>query len=71
VALVHSVGLCYVSCMDGKKVRAIRQRINLTQHQLARRVGVTRNTVTRWELGLMRIRQSAAILLNRLARASL
>jgi DNA-binding transcriptional regulator YiaG len=57
--------------MDGKKVRAIRQRINLTQHQLARRVGVTRNTVTRWELGLMRIRQSAAILLNRLARASL
>ena len=56
--------------MDGKKVRAIRQRINLTQHQLARRVGVTRNTVTRWELGLMRIRQSAAILLKHLAKAS-
>jgi transcriptional regulator with XRE-family HTH domain len=52
--------------MDGNKVRAIRQRLNLTQHQLARRVGVTRNTVTRWELGLMRIRQSAAILLKHL-----
>jgi DNA-binding transcriptional regulator YiaG len=56
--------------MDGIKVRAIRQRLNLTQHQLARRVGVTRNTVTRWELGLMRIRQSAAILLKHLAKAS-
>jgi DNA-binding transcriptional regulator YiaG len=53
--------------MDGKKVRAIRQRLNLTQHQLARRVGVTRNTVTRWEYGLARVKQNAAIMLKRLA----
>ncbi|MGD0291889.1 MAG: helix-turn-helix transcriptional regulator [Candidatus Binataceae bacterium] len=57
--------------MDGKKARAIRQRLNLTQHQLAGRVGVTRNTVTRWECGLARVKQNAAIMLKRLARASL
>ena len=66
--MVSYIRLVYATsgCMDGNKVRAIRQRLNLTQHQLARRVGVTRNTVTRWELGLMRIRQSAAILLKHL-----
>ena len=54
--------------MSGDEVRAIRSRLKLTQHELAQRVGVTRNTVTRWELGLMRIRQSAAILLKRLEK---
>jgi transcriptional regulator with XRE-family HTH domain len=53
--------------MTGKEVRVIRRRLKLTQAELARRVGVTRNTVTRWELDLMGIRESAAILLKHLA----
>jgi transcriptional regulator with XRE-family HTH domain len=53
--------------MTGDRERKIRIRLNLTQAQLAERVGVTRNTVTLWELGLMRIRESAAILLKHLA----
>jgi len=52
--------------MTGKEVRAIRQRLRLTQSELADKVGVTRNTVTRWEIGLLGIRESAARLLKRL-----
>jgi DNA-binding transcriptional regulator YiaG len=54
--------------MRGSEVRAIRHRLKLTQQELAKRVGVTRNTVTRWELGIMRVRESAAILLKHLAK---
>ena len=56
--------------MTGKEVRAIRQRLGLTQAELADKVGVTRNTVTRWEIGLLGIRESAARLLKRLAAES-
>ena len=46
--------------MTGKEVRAIRQRLGLTQSELADKVGVARNTVTRWELDMMGVRESAA-----------
>lgn len=52
--------------MTAKQVRTIRRRLGLTQIELADLVGVRRNTVTRWELGVMGIRESAAILLKRL-----
>lgn len=54
--------------MTGREVRGIRHRLGLTQAELAERVGVTRNTVTRWELGLIGIRRSAIILLRQLRR---
>lgn len=54
--------------MTAKEVRAIRRRLGLTQQELADKVGVARNTVTRWELGLMGIRESAARLLRLLAQ---
>jgi DNA-binding transcriptional regulator YiaG len=57
--------LRYVT-MTAKQVRAIRRRLGLTQAELARRVGVARVSVARWELGITGIRQSAAILLKRL-----
>jgi DNA-binding transcriptional regulator YiaG len=53
--------------MTAKEVRAIRRRLGLTQRELADKVGVARNTVTRWELGLIGIRESAARLLRLLA----
>jgi transcriptional regulator with XRE-family HTH domain len=53
--------------MTGTEVRAIRTRLKLTQQELADKVGVTRVTVARWELGLIGIRHSAARLLQLLA----
>ncbi len=50
--------------MTGREVRNIRQRLGLTQRELADRLGVARNTVTRWELGLMGVKESAARLLQ-------
>ena len=54
--------------MTGKEVKAIRLRLGLTQRELAAEVGVARNTVTRWELGLMGVRESAARLIRILAK---
>lgn len=47
--LVHTE-LVYttISRMSGKEVTAIRHWFNLMQRQLAKRVGVTRTTVSRW-----------------------
>lgn len=54
--------------MTGKEVRAIRRKLGLTQQELADRVGVARNSVTRWELGIIGIKESAVLLLKRLAK---
>jgi transcriptional regulator with XRE-family HTH domain len=53
--------------MTAKEVRAIRHRLKLTQQELADRIGVARNTVTRWEIGLLGIREPTARLLKFLA----
>jgi DNA-binding transcriptional regulator YiaG len=37
--------------MRAKEVLAIRKALNLTQQQLADRIGAQRHTVARWELG--------------------
>ena len=56
--------------MTCKQIRAIRDRLGLTQTELAERVGVARNTVTRWESGTLGIKESAARLLRMLAEQS-
>jgi transcriptional regulator with XRE-family HTH domain len=56
--------------MKGREVRAIRIRLKLTQQKLADKVGVSRVTVARWELGLIGIRESAARLIQLLAEQS-
>jgi DNA-binding transcriptional regulator YiaG len=50
--------------MEGKQLRAIRERLNLTQVQFAQLVGVTSNTVARWERGEMAIREPTARLIQ-------
>lgn len=41
------------------EMRAIRERLGMTQGQMAERLGVALNTVSRWERGVMGMRESA------------
>lgn len=50
--------------MNGQEVRRIRERLGFTQEQLAREVGVHKNTVARWERDELAIRASTARLLQ-------
>ncbi len=49
--------------MTGKQLRKIRDRLKWTQVQLAEAVGVTSNTVARWERGEVPIREPMAKLI--------
>ncbi|MEQ1871503.1 MAG: helix-turn-helix domain-containing protein [Vicinamibacterales bacterium] len=49
--------------MNGQEVREIRDKLGFTQEQLAREVGVHKNTVARWERNELAIRESTARLL--------
>lgn len=53
--------------MTGRELRSIRQKLSLTQAALAEAIGVTSNTVARWERGEMGISEPAARLLEKLA----
>ena len=54
--------------MTGEEVRAARQKLGLTQVEFAERVGVARNTVVRWEAGMLTVGSTAAILIRLLAQ---
>ena len=41
--------------MTGKELKEKRNKLNLTQEQLAKELGVTSNTVARWERDEMKI----------------
>jgi DNA-binding transcriptional regulator YiaG len=53
--------------MTGRELRSIRQKLALTQAALAEAIGVTSNTIARWERGEMAISEPAARLLEKLA----
>ena len=44
-----------VTAMSGRELKAARERLGLTQAELAKAVGVQRVTVARWEAGLRKI----------------
>ena len=50
--------------ISSRQLKNRRERLGLTQAELARRMGVTWNTVARWETAQRRIPQMAAILLG-------
>lgn len=54
--------------MTPDQLKSIRERLGLTQAQLATKLGVTRNTINRWEMGLHPIPPLAATLLPLLRR---
>ncbi len=53
--------------MNGVKIRALREQLGWTQVALAEAIGVTSNTVARWERGEMAISEPTARLLQKIA----
>ena len=62
-----SVVLYATYSMTGVEIRALREKLGWTQMALAEAVGVTSNTVARWERGEMAISEPAARLLQKIA----
>ena len=54
--------------MTGKALRAARSRLKLTQEELAKRLGVQKNTVWRWENEQRHIPETVAKLLEFLGK---
>ena len=52
--------------MKGKTLRAIRKRLGLTQAELAKQIGVTGNTLARWERDELQIREPIVRLIHTL-----
>ncbi len=52
--------------MKGRTLRTIRKHLRLTQQTMAQRIGVTKNTVARWERDELKIREPIARLIQRL-----
>ena len=59
----------YTQCisMKGRELKRIRRRLMLTQVRLAEQLGVTSNTVARWERGEVLIREPIRRLIQFLA----
>ena len=54
--------------MDRTEYKALRKRLGLTQQQLAKRLGVASNTISRRELGVRPITREAEIAIRGLQR---
>lgn len=52
--------------MTPKELKQIRGKLGLSQQALGGKLGVTRNTVNRWEMGLRRISPMAERLIRTL-----
>jgi transcriptional regulator with XRE-family HTH domain len=54
--------------MIGDELKQLRTRLGLTQDELGQRLGVARVTVARWEIGLRRVPELAARLVQHIAK---
>jgi transcriptional regulator with XRE-family HTH domain len=50
--------------MRGAEVRRVRKELGLTQREFAKRLGVTGNSVARWERNELTVGSTAAILIR-------
>ena len=53
--------------MSPKQIRELRQALELTQQQLADKIGARQHTVARWETGINEPKGAYAMLLRQLA----
>ncbi|MBI2852937.1 MAG: helix-turn-helix domain-containing protein [Chloroflexi bacterium] len=52
---------------DAERIRALRRHLNLTQRELADRLGTRQQTISEWEKGMYRPRGASATLLSMVA----
>jgi DNA-binding transcriptional regulator YiaG len=52
---------------DGKKVRALRRHLGLTQNELAEKLGTRQQTISEWEVGMYKPRGTSNTLLSLIA----
>lgn len=57
-----------MNTMKPNEIRQVRKTLGITQRELAERIGVTLNTVGRWECGARVCNGTAATLLRQLAK---
>jgi DNA-binding transcriptional regulator YiaG len=57
-----------ITYMTGEELKTLRTRLGLTQNELRKRLGVARVTVARWEIGLRRVPELAARLVQHVAK---
>lgn len=50
--------------MTGEELKAVRVRLNLTQEELSKKLGVAANTVARWERNERKISEVVVIALR-------
>jgi transcriptional regulator with XRE-family HTH domain len=54
--------------MTSKELKDLRTRLGLTQNELGKRLGIARVTVARWEIGLRKVPELAARLVQHVAK---
>ena len=57
--------------MTGAQLKWRRKRLDLTQTEMAKAVGVTRNTIARWERDEMRITLAMSMLIESVYQAAM
>jgi len=73
-ALYFHEGACqgryqwYLMFMTPEELKALRARLGLTQQELAEKVGVARNTINRWEMGIRSIPEPVVRLMDYLTK---
>lgn len=55
---------------DGRRIRALRQHLGLTQSKLAEELGTRQQTISEWETGMYKPRGTSVTLLTLVAERS-
>lgn len=58
----------YSVCVDGKELKEKREKLGLTQTELADILGVKMNTVYRWESGILTVPKSIELAMETVER---
>ena len=65
---IGSIYLRWGAILKPKEFRIIREKMGLTQGELAELMGTNQNTISRWEIGLRSISETVARFLKLLAK---
>jgi transcriptional regulator with XRE-family HTH domain len=64
--IVSALSATYSDCMTPRRLKAFRTRIGVTQAEFAKGIGVSANTVARWERGEIGMAATTEALVERL-----